>query len=131
MVGSIGQNFGGGGVAQGVPVAVPQRSESVPLPLPGSQRNATPTPAPAPVTEQNAQDLQARRMEAFRQSVNEALPRFYYPVSDVRFTIYKDSAGQYVTSVTNIISGERSQIPEPVILSAATGGGESLLETFA
>lgn len=63
-----------------------------------------------------------RRSEAMRQALSAVLPKFFYPVTDVRFTIYKDSSGQYITKFTNIVSGEVSQIPEPDLLNMLGGG---------
>lgn len=94
------------------------------------QTFTAPQPAPQPVAPQpdpvvtaaNTQEMTERRSEALRQALSAVLPKFFYPVTDVRFTIFKDSSGQYITKFTNIISGEVSQIPEPDLLNMLGGG---------
>lgn len=42
-----------------------------------------------------------------------------YVVSDVRFTIYKDNTGQYITRFTNLRDGKVTYIPEPDLIKHA------------
>ena len=85
--------------------------------------------------DQVTQDLQTRRTDALRQAISESLPRFFMPVSDVRFTIFKDSGGQFITRFTNIVSGEVSQVPEPqlmdMISNSGIGGTSGFVQTVA
>lgn len=56
--------------------------------------------------------------EAFIQKASENYrSAFFYPISDVKFTIYKDSTGQYVTRFTNLIDGKVTHVPEPEVIS--------------
>lgn len=41
-----------------------------------------------------------------------------YVVSDVKFTIFKDSSGQYITRFTNLRDGKVSYIPEYELLAS-------------
>lgn len=122
MINLINQGLGGGGQ---VGLGTTPKPAEVPLPLPvhTAPQVALPLPQPAQVNDQAIQDIQRKRADLLRQSIAEALPRFFMPVSDVKFTIYKDSTGQYITRFTNLVSGEIQQIPEPELLNMLTSGG--------
>jgi hypothetical protein len=78
------------------------------------------------------QELQQRRMVAMKDSISASLPKFFYPVSDVRFTIYKDSSGQFITSFTNIITGQKTEISEPDLMAQLSDlSGSSFVRTSA
>ena len=68
----------------------------------------------------------ARVAEAAKRIITE-----FYPISDTRFTIFKDGSGQYVTRVTNMRDGSVTFYPEPQLLSRAGGGSESFYTTNA
>jgi hypothetical protein len=51
-------------------------------------------------------------------------------VSDQKFTIYKDAAGQYITRFTSLRDGSVTYIPEPELFRSA-GNPASLLEIQA
>lgn len=56
----------------------------------------------------------------------------YFAVSDTRFTIFRDSAGQYITRFTNLKDGSVSYYPEPKLLKTyreITGEDLSLVST--
>ncbi|MBN8531064.1 MAG: hypothetical protein J0L97_04290 [Alphaproteobacteria bacterium] len=45
--------------------------------------------------------------------------KFSYPVSDTRFTIFRDQSGQFVTRFTNLQTGKISYYPEQDMLAFA------------
>ena len=56
----------------------------------------------------------------------------YFVVSDVKFTIFKDIQGQYITRFTSLKDGSVSYYPEAELLktySAASGESLSVLDT--
>lgn len=126
MINTVNVGIAGGGqVALG---GLPQRSADIPQqPVNTAPQVTLPQPSsfgtPVASTEAQLADLGRERTEALKRSIAEALPRFFYPVSDVRFTLFKDSTGQMITRFTNIISGETSQIPEPQLMNMLSGGG--------
>ena len=55
-----------------------------------------------------------------------------YAVSDTRFSIYKDSSGQYITRYTSLRDGRVTSIPEPALLQKMQQSArESLVELNA
>lgn len=133
MVNLISQGFGGGGqVALGT---TPPKSAEVALPLPVNTAPSVPQQVQvAQVSDQTIEDIILKRTDSLKQSISAALPRFFSPVSEVRFTIYKDPSGQYITKFTNIASGATSQVPEPELLSMIAGNGisgQNLIQTSA
>lgn len=98
---------------------------------------ATPQPVPAaPMPQKSAEpvlpigngasetfDVEAveqRRYETVRRASEQVGEMFV--VSDKRFTIFKDSSGQYVTRFTSLRDGKVTYIPEPNLFRL---GGES------
>lgn len=73
---------------------------------------ASDVPAPVQIKDQTADDARRALVEAAAQKLKDI-----YVVSDVRFTIFKDSGGQYITRFTNLRDGKVSYIPEYDILS--------------
>lgn len=49
----------------------------------------------------------------------EQFAKFSYPVSDTRFTIFRDQSGQFVTRFTNLQTGKISYYPEQDMLAFA------------
>lgn len=121
MVNLINQSFGGGQIAISNP-----SPKAVELPPPVASSVPQPVQVqPTQVSDQAIAEGISRRTEALKESISAALPRFFSPVSEVRFTIYKDTSGQYITKFTNISSGATSQVPEPELLSMIAGNGIS------
>jgi hypothetical protein len=56
-------------------------------------------------------DQQKNNREAAVQKAAE-LFRDFFPVSDVTFSIFKDSSGQYVTRFTSLRDGKVTYVPE-------------------
>ncbi len=48
-----------------------------------------------------------------------------YAVSDMRFSIYKDVSGQYITRYTSLRDGKVTYIPEPALLQSSRSRGAS------
>lgn len=128
MVSLIGQNLVGGGQALS---GLPRAAESVPAAAPSVPTIPSDTAIDIPNTDAlRAVDVQQQRAEAYKQAIDQALPRFFYPVSDVKFTIFKEN-GQYITKFTNIISGQTTQIPEPELLQQISDiGGLSFVNAM-
>lgn len=116
-------NIGGGASIGGnVPtVSVPSKSQT---PLPSLQRpSAAQVSAPIDVSA-SAQNDEARYVEvqeAAAQVINNP-----YPVSNHRFTIFKDLGGDYVTRFTSLVDGTVKYYPEKTLFEFA-----QLLQTKA
>lgn len=86
-----------------LPIAKPQTSDATPVPVPGQGYDK-----PAD-TELKREAAVYRAAESFFKDV--------YAVSDQRFTIFKDSSGQYITRYTSLRDGRVTYIPEPDMLA--------------
>ena len=135
MVDLINANVGGGAAhavfnslsSKSADVALPAAASQVSIPQPAQQAQAVAS-IPNDIA---TQDLLQKRTSALKEAITAALPLFFYPVSNVRFTIYKE-AGQFVTNVTNIVTGEKTKISEPQILSSSDiGDGSNFVRTIA
>ena len=97
--------------------------KSVPQPqiLPSGQADAVPDVAV----------IERKREAAVRHSAQQLAN--VYVVSDLRFTIFKDSTGQYITRFTSLRDGKVTYIPEPSLLSQthSSGGNAQLLQIEA
>lgn len=60
-------------------------------------------------------DLEAQRYERLAKAA-EGFFKDVFAVSDARFTIFKDSSGQYITRYTSLRDGRVTYIPEPNML---------------
>lgn len=118
------QPAAGGSRQTALPASTVGGNATVELPLPA------PVPQPQQYVEVPTAQLDEQRMEALKQAVAAVLPRFFFPVTDVRFTMFKDPSGQIVTKFTSLVTGEVSQIPEPELLKSFSGSG-SLVTTVA
>ncbi len=97
---AAGQNF-----------PAPRRSETPSIPQP--------TNATADVVVQNQQVTDLPKAEQQRlDTVIRAAQSFQnsYAVSDLKFTIFKDNSGQYITRFTSLKDGSVKYVPEPDIL---------------
>ena len=138
MIDIFSQNLGGGG--QQVGGSGGSRSTDIALPKPVNTAQQLAVKS-APVqnvhvpNDQAIHDAVQKRISSLRQSISEALPRFFMPVSDVKFTIYKNSQGELVTKITNIVSGETQQIPEQNMLTMVSnhtaGAQTNFIQTSA
>ena len=68
-----------------------------------------------PGNEPKPEAVEQRRYEQVTRAA-EAFFKDVYAVSDMRFTIYKDTAGQYITRYTSLRDGKVTYIPEPTLL---------------
>jgi hypothetical protein len=129
-------NTGIGGLGQTALSGLPQKSPEVALPVNTAPQIALPLPkVETPAASDEMDVLIQQRTDAIKEAITASLPRFFMPVSDVRFTIYKDSTGQYITRFTNIVSGETTQVPEPqlmnMISTTGIGGNSNFIQTSA
>lgn len=112
-----------------------------PIPTPPVRSASVSAPADAPArSEDTAPEIQApavpsaQELERMRQAQAEQAARViadYFVVSDVRFTIFKDASGQYVTRFTSLQDGTVHYIPEPNLIklyAQLTGKDPSLLQ---
>lgn len=78
-------------------------------------------------------NVEEARVEAIRTAAEYSAVSFY-PISDVRFTIYKElSAGEsiYVTRFTSLKDGRVTVVPERTLLFNAGKDAGTLLEALA
>jgi hypothetical protein len=102
-------NLQGGAAPQALPVA---KGQDFPVKT-KTQSNAGYPGVPEVNTSDNAIDAQRyERLLAAAQNLFKDV----YAVSDNRFTIYKDSSGQYITRYTSLRDGKVTYIPEPNML---------------
>lgn len=71
-----------------------------------------------PVGSPNAGDADAGEAKRYEQvaQASQELARDFYPVSDKRFTIFKDTSGQYITRYTSLRDGTVTYVPEQRLL---------------
>lgn len=87
-------------------------SESAPvLPKPDTDASAQLQQAEAPQVD----TVEQRRFEAVRRAAQDIANQFV--LGDTRFTIFKDTSGQYITRYTNLRDGRVTYIPEPDIFA--------------
>lgn len=80
--------------------------------VPAEVKQAVPEP-PVKVEVSQA-EVDAARIKAVQQAARQYANTF--AVSDVTFSIFKDTLGQFVVRVRSLKTGEITQIPEPDIL---------------
>lgn len=96
-----------------------------------SQVDAKPVEIPAvDKNEQIRPDTEDRRFARVEQAARQVAADFY-PVSDTRFTIFKDGSGRYITRFTNLKDGSVTFYPEPNLLAMAGAVPDSLYRTNA
>jgi hypothetical protein len=103
-------NFPGGGGAPAVPS--PRRVEQPIVKTSSSDNSTAPQKPEIRLPDQNLTDQ--KRAETV-QRVAQAIQRDFFAVSDTKFTIFKDGAGQYITRITSLRDGRITYIPEPKI----------------
>ena len=110
-------NMGGvfKGANSGQVVPKPKASADVPAPKPEVKLPVKVEAPEVKVQEDNA------RYEAVRRAA-EALKNTY-AVSDVRFTIFKDVAGEYITRFTSLRDGSVSYYPQKTLFKLTEGSG--------
>lgn len=103
----------GGGVPR---VSVPVKPTT---PLPSLQRPKVEfsLPVDVPTAELPSTAEQARFAEV--RAAAQAVARNPYPISDQRFTIFKDIAGDYVTRFTSLVDGSVKYYPEKTLFEYA------------
>jgi hypothetical protein len=88
--------------------------------------------APTAGVEKKAESITTdMKREAAVQKAAQSYFKDVYAVSDTRFTIYKDTSGQYVTRYTSLRDGRVTYIPEPDMmqyLERRQAAREALLE---
>ncbi len=81
---------------------------------PSQSAPAQPLPQPPQQQEVDVSQADARRLEMVRRAAQQASNT--YVVSDQRFTIFKDSSGQYITRFTSLRDGKVVYVPEPEMM---------------
>ena len=78
-------------------------------------------------------DIETKRLERVTAAADSYF-KDIFAVSDARFTIYKDTSGQYITRYTSLRDGRVTYIPEPTLLQYSrqrTQVSEALVEIQA
>ena len=96
------------------------------------QSQAVQEPVKIPEVEESEirPQMEERRFAKVTEAAKQIITDFY-PISDTRFTIFKDGSGQYITRVTNMRDGTMTLYPEATLLSQSGGGLESFYQTNA
>jgi len=89
-----------------------QGGNSPAVPAPAAAPSTPDLDGPQPVAPTTAQD--ARLAEV--QKAAQVIQANYYVVSDVTFTIFKDSVGDYVTRYTSLKDGKVTYYPQKSLL---------------
>ncbi len=89
-----------------------------------------------PGTNIELKDQESARFDAVRKAARKVVQQQNpFPVSDVRFTIYKDrvDSGEFifVTRFTSLKDGKVTIIPENSIIASVGKGGGDVVETVA
>lgn len=121
-------------VQMGLPVGNSSVPDSV---LPGAGKtegtlakeadHSIPQSTKAPVKEQVTFDptkTEQTRLENMQQGTR-AMFKEVYAVSDTKFSIYKNSTGDFVTKFTNLRDGKVSYIPEPDMMQYMESRGKA------
>ncbi len=112
----------------GVPIK-PQPEGGVPQQAqPTAKTDAPKDPIEIPSGDKAREEFIQKAAELFRS-------RTFYPISDTRFTIYKDGlTGEFITRFTNMKDGSVTHIPEPEIAAfyyKMRGEGQPIVRTEA
>jgi hypothetical protein len=78
------------------------------------------TPQTKPQTSGSYESVEVVEDIRFQQvkAAAESYFKDVFAVSDMRFTIYKDTSGQYITRYTSLRDGKVTYIPEPALLQS-------------
>lgn len=101
-----------GNIPKVAPLPKPVKTD-IPLPKPAAPSFPAPQPAVDAVTK-NLERSRAERVSAALDSIKNN-----FAVSDSRFTIFKDSTGDFVTKVTSLRDGSVSYFPEKTMYELA------------
>lgn len=127
MVDLINASVGGGaGQAVSFTGFSSKSSADTSLPAATSQASVPQSNVQTTPDDQATQNLLAKRMTALKDAITAALPLFFYPLGTERFTIYKAPSGQYITSVTDIRTGQTKEIAEPELMNKISNIGDGL-----
>lgn len=86
-------------------------------------------PKEAPVVEKVNLPAAEDAREDFVRHAAESY-KTLFPIRDMRFTIFKDSSGQYITRFTNLVDGSVTHIPEPELIKTYNHLNGSAPPTF-
>lgn len=117
------------GSAQVLPASPKGGAPSVPLPSPSQVELPIGGDSTAQV-DFSTKAAEQKRAEAVQRAAQDIANVFV--VSDKRFTIFKDTTGQYITRFTSLRDGRVTYIPEPDLLrlSGSSGAGAAPLLTI-
>lgn len=104
---------------------VPKSKGQVQLPLPRSSAETNPLPKPRQTEgsiDQKLAQLDAKRLERLNQAANS------FALGDQRFTIYKDTTGQFITRFTSLRDGKVTYLPEPTLTTWLSQSGRGTAE---
>lgn len=104
----VNSNINSGKLIPAQPKAAPKVEVQLPLPQPASP--AAPIVAPKIELPSNSEAQRYAKVKAAAEVVKNT-----YAVSDTRFTIFKDSTGDYVTKFTSLRDGTVKYFPEKTL----------------
>mgnify|MGYP001077611666 CR=1 FL=1 len=100
--------------SQSLPGA-PKSADSANSAVAAKATNATPDPVTVDQQIKDVSGAEKERLDTVVNAANNYANNF--AVSDTKFTIFKDSSGQFVTRFTSLKDGSVTYIPEPDIAS--------------
>lgn len=104
------------------PQVSPSQSRGTEAAIPMQRSHVTKEPVKVAATEEvDLQPSDDRRMEAFRQAVEQNKNLFV--VGDSTFAIFKDGSGEIITRVTSLRDGSVSYYPEPEMVKRLQSAG--------
>jgi hypothetical protein len=105
----------GGTSNKALPSIMPAKSSAPDLPVIG-------TPGESDFSDAR---IEEKRMEAVKVAAKDL-----FVLGDMRFTIFKDSTGQYITRFTSLRDGRVTYIPEPQLLNMSKGASSAPVVTL-
>lgn len=119
------------GIAQPITVSPQPAAPVLPLtPAPGagsSAQNAMPAIGGNAAEDSfDAEAAERQRLAVIQHAAQEIAN--VYVVSDTKFTIFKDSTGQYITRFTSLRDGKVTYIPEPSLFKLSGSDTQPLLK---
>lgn len=100
------------------------------LPVKKSEVEAKPVQIPAVEKAEVSPNAEDRRFTRVAEAAKRIITEFY-PISDTRFTIFKDGSGQYITRFTNLRDGTVTFYPEREIVSSGNRSPEAIYQADA
>lgn len=105
------------------PTQTDREVRTAPQSQPQPQPQAKSVPDETPQASYDAHIAEQKRLETIQRAAESF--KDVFPVSDTKFTIYKDGSGQYITRFTSLRDGKVTYYPEPEMLRLQHIGNSS------